>query len=181
MRLAAHVGSHPDQDLLGCLLAGAGAGQPLQAVELVGVVHHDQAHTHPKRRRELGFGLSIAVHHDPLCRVARVQRQVQLPGGGDIAPQALLREEGEHRGAGKRLRGEHDVEVIVALPGAQERLGAGTHVILGDHVGGRPELLRELDRVAAAHLHPPALVQPAAERKYVRKTRPRGHPLIITR
>ena len=94
------------------------------------------------------------MQQQPPGREAGPQRQVQLAARGNVAPQALLPEELEHRRAGERLGGEHDLEVLVAgvAGGGEERPRAGAQVLLGDHVGGRAELPRELDRVAAAHL-----------------------------
>ena len=48
-------------------------------------------------------------------------------------------------------------------PGLRERAGAGAQVVLGHDVGRGAELPGQLDRVAAAHLQPAALVQPAAQ------------------
>ncbi len=70
--------------------------QSLQPVDLVEVIDHDQPHARLQRHPQLGFGLGVAVHHDPLGRIAGVQRQVQLARGGHVAPQSLLREQAQH-------------------------------------------------------------------------------------
>ena len=107
------------------------------------------------------------MQDDPLGREAGGEREMQLAAGGHVAPQPLLGEQAQHGGAGEGLGGEHDVEVGVAgvAAGVEESAGAGAQVVLGDDVGGRAELARELDRVAAAHLEPAALVEAAAERE----------------
>ena len=117
------------------------------------------------------------MHDDPLRREAGLQRQVELPPGGRVAPQSLAREQRQHGGARERLGGEHDVEVLVAgvAAGLHERPCAGAQIVLGDHVRGRAELGRQLDRVAAAHLQPAALVEPAAQGKHRGEGRAGGH------
>ena len=69
------------------------------------------------------------------------------------------------------------MEVLVAgvAAGLQERPRPRAQVVLGDHVGGRAELARQLDRVAAADLETAALVEAAAERKDGGEARPGGH------
>ena len=173
VRLPAHVRRHADQHAA----AGASSRQPLETIDLVEVVDHDQPDARIERHPQLRLGLRVAVQHDPLGREARVQREVQLAAGGHVAPQALLREQREHGGAGERLGGEHHVEVLVARlrAGLHEGARARAQVVLGDHVGGRAELARQLDRVAAADLQAAALVQAAAEGKDVRETRAGGH------
>ena len=95
--------------------------QTLQALDLVEVVEHDQPNAALQRHAQLGLGLGVAVQHDALGRKARVQREVQLAAGGHVAPQPLLREQRQHRRAGKRLGGEHHVQVLVALAAAGRR------------------------------------------------------------
>ena len=63
----------------------------------------------------------------------------------------------------------------VPRAGLHERAGARAQVVLGDDVGRRAELARELDRVAAADLEAAALVQAAAEREDVGEARAGGH------
>ncbi len=60
-------------------------------------------------------------------------------------------------------------------PRLQERAGASAQIVRCHDVGRGTELPGQLDRVAAAHLQPAALVQPAAEGKHVREARPGGH------
>ena len=172
VRLAAHVRRDADQHRPGALRRGPLGSQPLEAVDVVEVVDHDQADAGaraPSAARRSDWALPCM--HDPLGSKAGAQREVQLAGGGDVTPEALLREQRHHGGAGKRLRGEDDLEVVVAGPraGLDERARARAQVILGDDVGGRAELARQLDHVAAADLQAAALVEPAAERVDVRE------------
>ncbi len=160
--------------------------QQREPVDLVEVVDHDQPHPHLERHPQLGLGLGVAVHHDPLGRIARVQRQMQLARGGDVAPQSLPREQAQHGRAGERLGGEHDVEIrVAALPARlHERPCPRAQVVLGDDVRRRSVLARELDRVAPADLQPTPLVQAAVERERraesaLRGSGSGGHPLII--
>ena len=118
------------------------------------------------------------MQDDPLGREAGAQREVQLAAGGDVAPQALLREQPRSTAVqGNAL--EANTTSKSSWPAAAHRLDerarARAQVVLGDDVGGRAELARELDRVAAADLEVAALVHAAAERKHVRKTRRRSH------
>ena len=66
--------------------------------------------------------------------------------------EALLGEDAQHRGAREGLGGEHHLAGAVVDLGqrARELARPGTQVVLGHDVGGRPELARELERVAAA-------------------------------
>src|SRR5262245_11636255 len=58
-----------------------------------------------------------------------------------------------------------DLEVVAARAvGADESPRARADVVLDDDVGGRAELARELDGVAAAELEVPFAGDPAAER-----------------
>ena len=95
VRVAAHVGRDADEHRLRAPRSPSApvGDQPLQALDLVEVVDHDQPDAVAQRHPQLGLGLGVAVQHDPLGREARVQRQVQLAAGGDVAPQALLREQ----------------------------------------------------------------------------------------
>ncbi len=97
-----------------CSDAAALGEQPLEPVDLVEVVHHDQPHSEPQGHAELGLGLGVAVQHDPLRPKARRERQVKLASRGDVAPQPLLREHPQDGRAGEGLGGEHDLEVVMA-------------------------------------------------------------------
>ncbi len=139
--------------------------QPRQPINLVEVVDHDQADPALQSHAQLGLGLGVAVHQDPLRREPRVQGKMKLAAGGHVAPQALLGEQTQHRRAWKRLGGEHHVEVIVASGGAglHECTRTRTQVLLGDDICRCAELARELDRVAPPHLDSAALVEAAAQ------------------
>jgi len=176
--LPLHVGRDTHQHLL----LGAGAGrlvgkQPLQPVDLVEVVDGDQADAGAQRHSKLRLGLGVSVEHDSPRRESRRQRKVQLAAGGDVTPEALLREQSQHGNTGKCLRREHHMQIRVArvAAGLHELAGAGPQVLFGDDVRRRPELPGELDRVAAADLEPATLVQPATERKHARERRAGGH------
>ena len=71
-----------------------------------------------------------------------------------------------HRRARERLGGEQHLEVVGARgERVDERARAGAQVVLGDDVGRRAELARELDSVAAADLEVPGLGHAAADRE----------------
>ena len=113
---------------------------------------------------------------------AGAQREMQLARGGDVAAEALLREERHHRGGGEGLRREDDLDVVVAGGVAQrvaERAGARAQVVLRDDVGGRAEALGELEHVAAADLQAPAVVDAAADRVHVGEGARRCHRAAI--
>ena len=188
MRLAAHVGRDPQEHPLNVRAAAGRARavrlqEPPQSIDLIKIIDDDQTDAVRQRRAQLILRLGVPVHHDALRREARVQRQVQLPARGDVAPQPLLREQREHSSAGEGLRGEHDVEVLVARLRARvdERTRTGSQVILGHHVGRRAELPRQLDRVAAADLQPAGLVQPAAQREHIGEHRLGRHRRGLSR
>src|SRR5271166_213137 len=120
VRVAAHVRVDADEHSLssraGGALAALGAGfaaplvqEPSETLDLVEVVDHDRAEATGERRPELLQRLRVAVHHDPLRREAGGEGEMELAGGGHVAPQPLSREHGQHGCAGKRLRGEHDL------------------------------------------------------------------------
>ena len=102
--------------------------------------------------RQLGLGLRVAVQVEPLGREAGAQGEVQLAPGGDVAAEPLLGEHPQHRGARERLRREHDLAgaAVRVRQRRRERARRGAQVLLGDDVGGRAELARQLAGVAAA-------------------------------
>ena len=59
---------------------------------------------------------------------------MQLAAGRHVAAQALVGEHAQDRGAGERLRGEHDLARPAVRVGQNRREGArgGTQVRLGD-------------------------------------------------
>ena len=95
-------------------LTGKPLDELLETIDLVEVVDHDQPDLVLQGHAQLGFGLGVAVHHDPLGRETGVQCQMELTAGGDVAPQALLGEQSQHGGAGKRLGSKHNIEVLMA-------------------------------------------------------------------
>ena len=120
-----------------------------------------------ERLQQLGLGLVVAVHVDPLRR--RTRRG---------APGAARRRRRRRRRAPprrtacrrrcrlKRLARVEDLEALGPLGEGGDRLaGAGAEVVLGIDVGGGAELGRELDQVAAADLDPTALVDAAPGRE----------------
>ena len=130
--------------------SGASARMAAEAVDLVEVVDH--AHdAELGDRRELGLGLGVAVEDDLLRLVARPAGEVQLPGRGDVDRQPLLAEDPQHLGAGEGLRGERHRAALAVVIGhrAPEVAGPRAQVVLGHDVGGRAELARELEHVAA--------------------------------
>ena len=153
-------GSDPQQH------ASAAPAQPLDLVERV---HHYVSHTDLERVVELGLALVVAVEVDPPRLEAARERQVQLPAAGHVGGQPLFDEQAVSRGAGKRLARVDHLEALDPRPeGLDVGARPGAHVVLGVHVGGRTELARELDHVAAADLEPALLVQARAQGIYVR-------------
>ena len=149
----------PDQHVLGRV------EQPLAALDLVEGVEDQVADAGAGGEEDLLVGLVVAVHVDAVGVEAGPQRHVQLAAGGDVDREALLGEEPVGGGAGQRLAGEEDLEVVAAaLEGLAVGAGAGADVVLGVDVGGGAELGRELDHVAAGHLEVAALVDAAARR-----------------
>ena len=146
-------------------LLGPAGGDPLEPVDLVERVDDDVADAAGQRVLQLGRGLVVAVHVDPLGIEAGAQREVQLAAGRDVAGQSGLGEDPQRRGAGERLARVEDLEVVGARgEGVLDRAGAQAQVVLGVDVGGRAELARQLDHVTAADLEPSGGVDPRAER-----------------
>jgi hypothetical protein len=121
------------------------------------------------RAAKLGLGLVVAVQVDAVRLEPRPQRHVQLAAGGDVDREALLGADPVGGGERRRLAREQNLEVVGAggeclAVGA----GAGADVVLGVDVGGRAQLARYLDQVAAADLEPPGLVHAAAKGEHVR-------------
>ena len=121
-----------------------GHRQRVELVDVVEVVDDDQR-TGLSGRLQLRRGLRVAVQDDPVALVAGVARQCELAPGGDVDAQPLLLEDPEHRRARERLAGEHDLPVPHRGP---ELPRAVAQIVLGDGVQRRPELARELERVA---------------------------------
>ena len=137
----------------------------LEALDVVQRVEHDVADARLERELELGDRLGVAVQVDAAGVKAAGQRQRQLTTGGDVTGQALLRQHPVDGRAGERLGGEQHVTVGVARrQPADVGAGTGAQVVLGDDERRRAELVRELDRVAAADLEVAAVVDAAADR-----------------
>jgi hypothetical protein len=138
--------------------------QVLQRRELVGVVDDDRPHACLDSLLQLARGLGVAVQDDPLRRDPGAHRDRKLAAGGDVRADALLSQDADDRGAGERLGREGEMDAGRLLG---ERLAeaarAGAQVVLGDHVGRRADLARELDEVAPAHLDAPGGVDGRAE------------------
>ena len=105
------------------------------------------------------------------------QRRAELAAAGDVAGQALLREAARSTAVqGKALDAKWtSTSSAVGGEGRAERARPRAQVVLGDDVGRRAELARELDEVAAADLQPAALVDAAAQREHVRDLLRHGH------
>ncbi len=130
------------------LVRGADA---LEAVDVVGVVDHDQPHAGGDRVAEVAVGLRVAVQQDAMGVEARGQRDRQLAGGRDVAAEALLGEDARHRRAGQRLGREVHVGVGVQRPERLEVLARRVaQAPLVEHQRGRAELGRDVGQRAAA-------------------------------
>ena len=137
----------------------------LEQVDVGVVVDDDVPDAGVERLGDLPRGLRVAVQVDARGVEAGLQRDRQLAARGDVARQALLAQDAQHRRAREGLRGEVDLEVVAARGvGGDEGPRALADVVLDDDVGRRAELARELDRVASAQLEVPGLGDPAAER-----------------
>jgi hypothetical protein len=161
VRVRADAGGDPQLHAL----HGPLGDDALQQVDVGVVVDHHVADAGRDRLRKLALGLRVAVHVDAPRVEAGLQRDGQLAARGDVAGQALVAQDPQHRGARERLRGEVHLEVLAARAiGTDEGPRAGADVVLDDDVGRRAELARELDGIAAAELEVPVAGDPAAER-----------------
>jgi hypothetical protein len=108
---------------------------------------------------ELGLGLVVAVEVDARRIEPGGQRYVKLAARSDVDGEALLPHHPVGRSGGERLAGVDHLERIGApLEGANVCPGPAAHVLLRIDVGRGPELLRELDDVAARNLQVAVLV-----------------------
>ena len=152
-----------------------------QAVDLVEVVDHDQAHAVLQRHAQLGLGLGVAVQHDPLGRESPApSARCSSPPEATSHHRPSSANSSSTAVQGKALEANTTWKSSCPRrrPACHERARARAQIVLGDDVGGRAELARQLDRVAAADLQPAALVQaPAAEAGTRRRERlvPVGH------
>ena len=154
---------------------GAFGHEAIEMVDVGVVVDDDMPDAGGHRLGQLGLGLRVAVQVDPRGVEAGLERDRQLAARGHVARQALLAQDAQDGGARKGLGGEVDLEVLAAgRVGADEGPRALADVVLDDDVGGRAELVRQGDGVAAAQLEVPGLGDPAAERIDVAEVR-RGH------
>ena len=129
VRLAAHVGGDAHQHGLGAARRSRAPStqQPLQAVDLVEVVDHDQP-----PRDGAGAIRSSASDLALPCSTIRSGAKPAASARCSSPPEATSHhrpsccEQREHRRAGERLGGEHHVEVGVAglAPGVEERARA---------------------------------------------------------
>ena len=152
---------HADQDAL----AGA-RGDSLEPVDLVERVDDHVTDPGGERRLEVGLGLVVAVHVDPLGREARRAApgaaRLRTPRRRTGPPRANRSQRG---GAGERLARVEDLEARRARGEGRHRGPRPlAHVVLRVDVRGGAELARQLERVAAADLQPAGGVQPRAER-----------------
>ena len=156
----------------------AGRDQLPQPLELVEVVDHD-------RPEAMARGPCAAPRATWRCRAAPGARRGKpaLSARCSSPPEATS----HHRPScanssstalqGNALEANTTSQLVVAgLPGGrQEGPRPGAQVLLGDHVGGRPELACQLDQVAAADLQAAVLVDAAAQGKDLGYGRAAGH------
>src|SRR3954469_15322308 len=160
MRVGADAGRHAQLHAL----HRARRHSVLEQVDVGVVVDHDVPDAGVHGLGDLLRRLRVAVQVDARGVEGGLEGDGQLAARGDVAGQALLAEDAQHRRAGERLGGEVDLEVLAARGvGGDEGPRALAHVVLDDHVGRRAELARQLDRVASAQLEVPGLGDPAAE------------------
>ena len=144
-----------------------------QALDLVEVVDHDQPDAVASAMRSSASDLALPCSTMRSGRKARAQREVQLAARCDVAPEALLRRTARRTAVqGKAFEANTTCEVARGRARARPR-GTRARGRAGRprrrRTPGVPNSRGELDHVAAADLEPAALVQPAAERKDVRR------------
>ena len=166
MGIGTDAGRNPQVDLLRV----GSFNESFKPVKVAQIVDDDCSDAELYRALKIEITLRVAVHLDLLCGYSPSQRDRQLTGRGDVAAKPLFSEESADRGARERLRGKDKFEVV-ALRGERglQAAGAGTHVVLGDDVGGGAELTSQLDDITAADLEPSKLVDPAPYRVDVLK------------
>ena len=161
---AGHGGVDPQQHGL------SRAGEPLDPVDVVGPVDHD--HPDPGRERvaDVAVVLGVAVQQDVGGVEPGGERDRQLAGGRDVAPESLLGQHPRQRRARQRLRRE------VHVGGGMSR-GERLQVLarrrpqslLVRHERRRAELGRHVGERHAADGQPPLGVPPGRARQYVEK------------
>ena len=167
--LAADVGGDPHQHRLAARAVAERAlgDQPLEPLDLVEVVDHDQPHAvvaapcaAPPRTWRCRASRSARARSRRAARGAARRRR---PRRTTVPPARTA--------PAPRCRGRPWRRTPRGSPPGPRRAGrdegarARAQVVLGDHVGGRAELARQLDRVAAADLEVAALVEAAAQRE----------------
>src|SRR5262249_55860828 len=120
-----------------------------------------------QRHSQLGLGLVVAVHVDPLRAESRREGEVKLAAGGDVAGKPLLGEDLQGRRAGKRLARVDDLEIAGASlgEGGDPGPGALAEISFRRAVGGGAESRGRVDETAPTNPDRPALLEPAPDRK----------------
>ena len=152
--LAAHVGGDADEDRLGRARPARPRrpGAPAASIssKLSITIKPTPALAAPSRSSASDLALPCSTIRSGAKPA--FSARCSSPAGGHVAPQALLREQARARRVqGKALEANTTSKSScpVSRAGLHERARAGAQVVLGDDVGGRAELARELDRVAA--------------------------------
>ena len=96
----------------------------LEAVDVVGVVDHDEPDPVLDRERDLLVALGVAVVDDQRRIDAGLERGEDLAAAGDVEPQALLDHHALDGGRRERLGGEHDARARPARRAALRRTRA---------------------------------------------------------
>jgi hypothetical protein len=160
--VAADVGRDPDQHVLN---VAARRGHALEPLGVVQRVEHDVSHAGVQRELQLVDRLGVAVDVDAGRLEAGAERHRQLAAGSDVTREPLLGQHPQDGRARERLGREQDVAVGLAYAQTfEERLRAGSEVVLGDDIGRRAVGGGELDEVAAADFEVSGLVDPGTDR-----------------
>ena len=135
---------------------GPSPASSLEAVELVEVVDRAPRAGCSTAARSSASDFALPCTTIRSASKPAPQREVQLARRGDVDAQPLLGEDPQHRGAGEGLGGEQHARpaAVVGAHRAHELARPRAQVVLGHDVGGRAELARELEDVAAADREP---------------------------
>ena len=131
-------------------------GEPDQPVDLGEGVDDDPADAILDRGAQLGEGLVVAVHPDPLPGEADPARDLELAAAADVEVQPLLHDPLGDRGAEEGLPGVVDVgpgEPLLEGGGEVVAEGSGPvpEVLLVHHVCRSAELRRQVGRPDPRH------------------------------
>ena len=169
VRVAGDVGRDAQLDRLGARRRGRRARSSLSRSSKLSTTTSPMPGV--ERLAQLGLALGVAVQVDPLGRRRRpCSASASSPPEATSQPRpssANSRRTAVHGNA--FVAKTSDVRSCERSNAARNARARAAQVVLGDDVGGRAELAGELERVAAADLQAPALVEGGADRVDVRE------------